>query len=66
MTEIEALLERQARWQKAREDLSWPEKIKMAEQILPSVAKWRIRERGENRSDLQAGLSGGTGKPPSD
>ena len=41
MTEIEQLLARQARWQKSRKALSWPEKIRMAEQIRASVAQWR-------------------------
>ena len=46
MTEIEALLERQARWQKARKDLPWPEKIRMAEAIRSSVENWRARVPG--------------------
>lgn len=41
MNEIEQLLERQARWQKSRKALSWPEKIRMAEQIRASVGWWR-------------------------
>jgi len=41
MTEIEQLLARQARWQKSRKALSWPEKIRRAEQIRASVARWR-------------------------
>jgi hypothetical protein len=47
MTEIEMLLERQARWQRRRKDLSWPEKIRMAEQIRSSTERWRAsRESG--------------------
>ncbi len=41
MTEIEQMLARQVRWQKSRKALSWPEKIRMAEQIRASVAQWR-------------------------
>lgn len=37
MSDIEQLLERQARWQKSRKSLSWPEKIRMAEAIRESV-----------------------------
>ena len=50
MTEIEALLARQARWQKARRELSWPEKIRMAEQIRASAAKWCLKVAGTSRS----------------
>jgi len=41
MSEIEQLLERQAQWQKSRRSPSWPEKIRMAEQIRDSVALLR-------------------------
>jgi hypothetical protein len=41
MSEIEQLLERQARWQKSRQALTWPEKIRLAEQVRDSVARWR-------------------------
>lgn len=47
MTEIENLLERQARWQKSRKALSWPEKIRMAEEVRASVARWRSTD-GKN------------------
>lgn len=43
MNEIERLLERQARWQRSRRALSWPEKIRMAEQIRASVEQWCSR-----------------------
>jgi hypothetical protein len=45
MTEIEQLLQRQARWQKARKALSWPEKIRMAEQVRAFAAQWRSAAR---------------------
>jgi hypothetical protein len=43
MTEIEKLLARQARWQKGRQSLSWPEKIRMAERIRSSAQRWRSK-----------------------
>lgn len=43
MTEIEQLLERQARWQKSRSSLSWAEKIRMAERVRESAARWRLK-----------------------
>ena len=33
MTEIEQLLERQARWQESRAKLSWAEKLRLAETL---------------------------------
>jgi hypothetical protein len=45
MTEVQALLERQAAWQKNRKTLTWPEKIRMVEQIRESVAQWRAQPR---------------------
>ncbi len=41
MSEIKRLLERQARWQKSRKTLSWPEKIRMAERVRASAARLR-------------------------
>ena len=41
MSEIQALLERQALWQKTRRALPWPEKIRMAEGIRESALQLR-------------------------
>ena len=41
MSEIKRLLERQARWQKGRKALSWPEKIRMAKQMQALAVCWR-------------------------
>ena len=41
MSEIQALLERQALWQKTRGALSWPETIRMAEGVRESVLELR-------------------------
>lgn len=41
MNEVQALLEKQARWQKSRQALSWPEKIRMAEAIRDSARQLR-------------------------
>ena len=48
MNDIEQMLERQARWQKTRQALSWPEKIQMAERIRESVRQLRA-SRNSNR-----------------
>ena len=45
MSEIQALLERQARWQKTRRMLPWPEKIQMAERIRESVRQLRAARK---------------------
>ena len=38
---IKKLLERQSAWQKGRKELSWPEKIRMAEAVRESVVRLR-------------------------
>jgi len=46
MIDTRQLLERQAQWQKGRQALSWPEKIRMAQNIRDSVEAFRSdRER---------------------
>jgi len=42
MSEIKQLLEKKARWQKSRKTLSWPEKIRMAEQVRASAEQLRL------------------------
>jgi hypothetical protein len=49
MSDIQRLLERQARWQKARKALSWPEKIRMAEMIRESAIQLRATASSEAR-----------------
>ena len=39
MNDVQRLLARQAEWQKSRQALSWPEKIRMVEAIRESVLK---------------------------
>jgi hypothetical protein len=52
MNEIRDLLERQARWQKTRQALTWPEKIRMAERVRESIRQMRAESPLENgRSD---------------
>ena len=58
MTEIVKLMERQASRQKDRKNLSWPDKIRMAERVRPSVARWSSRA---GRSAPEARASGGAG-----
>ena len=35
------VLKRQAQWQKNRQSLTWPEKLRLAERVLESVRQWR-------------------------
>ena len=49
MSDIRRLLERQARWQRARRALPWPEKIRMAEMIRESASHLRAKVSSENR-----------------
>ena len=43
MTDLEVMLRRQAKWQKDRFSLSWPEKIRMAERVRESAERLRDR-----------------------
>jgi hypothetical protein len=37
------ILNRQAQWQKSRQALTWPEKIRLAERVRESVRLWGAR-----------------------
>ena len=39
--DIQELLRRQAQWQKSRQALSWPEKIRMAQSVRDSIVALR-------------------------
>ena len=41
MTRADELLSRQAQWQRSRRNLSWPEKIREAERLRPSLEAFR-------------------------
>ena len=49
MTDTQKLLERQARWQKARKDLSWAEKVRMAERVRATILRLRKRRGGNQQ-----------------
>ncbi len=49
MNDIRRLLERQARWQRARRALPWPEKVRIAEMIRESARHLRAKAGGENQ-----------------
>jgi hypothetical protein len=41
MDDVQEMLRRQAVWQKSRQSLTWPEKIRMAELVRESVQQLR-------------------------
>ena len=41
MTRADELFSRQAQWQQSRRNLSWPEKIRQAERLRPSLEAFR-------------------------
>ena len=55
MNDIEQMLERQARWQKSRQALSWPEKIRMAERIRESARLLRASGKVDRTSTPDTG-----------
>ncbi len=59
MTESERILRRQAEWQRTRQDAPWPEKIRQAERIRPSIEA--IRKERLQRPRPTAPASGGSG-----
>jgi hypothetical protein len=60
MNEVERLLERQALWQQSRRTLSWPEKIRLAERVRPTVEAFRL-QREQRRASR---IPGETSAPP--
>ena len=47
MTDIRELFERQAAWQSGRRNLSWPEKIRMAEAMRETAIRFRAMRRAD-------------------
>jgi len=45
MTDLEQMLQRQAEWQRSRQTLTWPEKIRLAESVRESVRQLRVEPR---------------------
>lgn len=45
MSEIRQLLERQSEWQKRRANISWPEKIRMAEAMRRTILEFQEMRR---------------------
>jgi hypothetical protein len=43
--DIKPLLERQSRWQRSRQALTWPEKVRLAEEVRESVRQLRQSAR---------------------
>jgi len=54
MTDVERLFERQALWQRSRRTLSWPEKIRLAERIRPTVQAFRLQRERRTARDASA------------
>ncbi len=50
MSNVDEMLKRQAQWQKSRQQLTWPEKIRMAEQVRDSVVALRSSAGQPSRS----------------
>lgn len=61
MTSVDEMLRRQAQWQKSRRHLTWPEKIRMAEQVRDSVVALR---RGSSAGPQEAPAGRQAAQPP--
>jgi hypothetical protein len=49
--DVAALFRRQAAWQKTRASLSWPEKIRLAEQIRESITGLKAGAPRQTKAD---------------
>ena len=54
MTDVERLLERQAAWQRSRQALPWPEKIRQAERTRTTIEVFR-RQREQRVASARRG-----------
>jgi hypothetical protein len=54
MTSHEELLARQAAWQKSRQTLSWPEKIRQAARMRSSIEAIRKERQRRQRGEAPA------------
>lgn len=52
MDDIQQLLNRQAVWQRSRQSLTWPEKIRMAEKVRESVKQLRASSLPEGNREI--------------
>ena len=62
MSDPKQMLERQAQWQKHRQSLTWPEKLRLAERVLESVRQWRSRPSPAIRGPADHVRNGTTGQ----
>ncbi len=46
MSDVKLLLDRQASWQRTRQALTWPEKVRIAEQVRESILQLRRSRQG--------------------
>ncbi len=66
MIDVKQLLARQAEWQKRRRSMSWPEKIRMAEEIRESIMWLKAQPAVEpfRRQSKVRSVAGPAGLPP--
>jgi hypothetical protein len=54
MDDIHQMLRRQAAWQRSRQSLTWPEKIRLAEMVRESVKQLRASALPEGNHKISA------------
>jgi hypothetical protein len=54
MDDIQQLLTRQAVWQRSRQSLTWPDKIRMAEMVRESVKELRASSLPKGNHKISA------------
>jgi hypothetical protein len=65
MTDIQQLFARQAAWQQSRENLTWEEKVRMAEAALPGLREWRAAGTPTAAPDTNKQVQQSPTHPPS-
>jgi hypothetical protein len=57
MVDVQALLRRQAEWQRSRNALSWPEKIRMVAVIRDSIVAIRATSLSEKSTKARVAMA---------
>jgi hypothetical protein len=54
VNDIQEMLKRQAIWQRSRQSLTWPEKIRMTEKVLESLKQLRASSASRGIQETSA------------
>ena len=52
MNDVQDMLSKQSQWQRDRANLSWADKLRMAQQVSDSISTWRMRATAEKTPNI--------------